>query len=64
MGFLKVKELFKGINIFKGINMAEKDWTFKQLAAEFMAMVLFVWIGTGAAVSSNVWAEGGGADPG
>ena len=44
--------------------MAEKDWTIKQLAAEFMAMILFVWIGTGAAVSSNVWTEGGGADPG
>lgn len=44
--------------------MAEKDWTFKQLAAEFMAMILFVWIGTGAAVSTNFWAEGGGADPG
>lgn len=44
--------------------MADKGWTFKQLAAEFVAMVLFVWIGTGSAVSSNVWAEGGGADPG
>ena len=44
--------------------MAEKDWTIKQLAAEFMAMILFVWIGTGAAVSTNFWAEGGGAEPG
>lgn len=44
--------------------MADKDWTFRQLAAEFMAMVLFVWIGTGSAVSSNMWVEGGGADAG
>eukprot|EP00531_Pseudo-nitzschia_arenysensis_P004849 CAMPEP_0116129098 /NCGR_PEP_ID=MMETSP0329-20121206/7749_1 /TAXON_ID=697910 /ORGANISM="Pseudo-nitzschia arenysensis, Strain B593" /LENGTH=283 /DNA_ID=CAMNT_0003623355 /DNA_START=19 /DNA_END=870 /DNA_ORIENTATION=+ len=44
--------------------MADKDWTFKQLAAEFMAMILFVWIGTGSAVSSNMWVEGGGADAG
>jgi MIP family channel proteins len=43
--------------------MADKDWTFKQLAAEFMAMILFVWIGTGAAVSSNFFTEGGGVDP-
>jgi MIP family channel proteins len=28
------------------------DWTPKQLAAEFMAMVLFVWVGTGSAVAS------------
>lgn len=40
------------------------DWTTRQLAAEFMATTLFVWIGTGAAVSSNFWTEGGGADPG
>jgi len=42
--------------------MAGKSWTYRQLAAEFMATTLFVWIGTGAAVSSNVWTEGGGAD--
>jgi len=38
--------------------MAEKDWTFRQLAAEFMAMILFVWCGTGAAVSSGMWTDG------
>jgi MIP family channel proteins len=31
------------------------DWTFRQLAAEFVAMILFVWIGTGSAVSSGMW---------
>lgn len=44
--------------------MAGKDWTNRQLAAEFMATTLFVWIGTGAAVSSNFWTEGGGEAPG
>jgi MIP family channel proteins len=39
--------------------MAVKDWTFRQLAAEFMAMILFVWIGTGSAVSSGMWTPGG-----
>lgn len=32
-----------------------KDWTYRQLAAEFVAMTLFVWIGTGSAVASNRW---------
>ena len=41
--------------------MAEKDWTFRQLAAEFVAMILFVWIGTGSAVSSGMWT--GSDDP-
>jgi len=40
------------------------DWTIRQLAAEFMAMILFVWIGTGAAVSSNFFTPGDGVDPG
>jgi len=39
------------------------DWTFRQLAAEFMAMTLFVWIGTGAAVSASFWSVDG-ADAG
>ena len=43
--------------------MADKGWTYRQLSAEFMATTLFVWIGTGAAVSSNFWTEGGGNDP-
>lgn len=34
------------------------DWTFRQLAAEFVAMILFVWIGTGSAVSSGMWTTG------
>lgn len=38
--------------------MAVKDWTFRQLAAEFMAMILFVWIGCGSAVSSGMWTPG------
>lgn len=37
------------------------DWTMRQLAAEFFAMVLFVWIGTGSAVSSGMWTDG--SDP-
>jgi len=32
-----------------------KDWTYRQLAAEFVATALFVWAGCGAAVSSNRW---------
>jgi len=39
------------------------DWTYRQLAAEFVAMVLFVWSGTGAAVSSNRWINEGENDP-
>jgi glycerol uptake facilitator-like aquaporin len=35
----------------------------KALVAEFVAMVLFVWIGTGSAVSSNFFAEGDGVEP-
>jgi len=35
-----------------------QDWTFKQLAAEFVAMILFVWIGTGSALSSVMWTDG------
>lgn len=31
------------------------DWTCRQLAAEFMALALFVWIGTGAAVAASFW---------
>jgi len=38
--------------------MAPQDWTTRQLAAEFFAMVLFVWIGTGSAVSSGMWTDG------
>jgi len=34
----------------------EKDWTFRQLAAEFIATGMFVWGGCGAAISSNRWA--------
>lgn len=35
-----------------------RDWNYRQLAAEFIATLLFVWGGTGAAVSSNRWTEG------
>eukprot|EP00536_Pseudo-nitzschia_multiseries_P001838 jgi/Psemu1/182141/e_gw1.24.128.1 len=38
------------------------DWTTRQLAAEFMATTLFVWSGTGAAVSSFKWVAGGTDD--
>jgi len=31
------------------------DWTFRQLAAEFIATMMFVWGGCGAAISSNRW---------
>lgn len=34
------------------------DSRIKAVLAEFMAMILFVWIGTGAAVSSGRWTEG------
>jgi len=37
------------------------DWTSKQLFAEFMAMILFVWVGTGSAVASAEW-DGGSSD--
>jgi len=39
------------------------DWTYRMLAAEFLATALFVWIGTGAAVSSNLWTLDGVSDP-
>jgi MIP family channel proteins len=41
-----------------------QDWTFKQLAAEFLATLLFVWIGTGSAISSNMWTDGDSGDTG
>jgi len=42
-----------------------KDWTYRQLAAEFIATLLFVWAGCGAAISSNRWTEGASLfDPG
>ena len=31
------------------------DWTFRQLVAEFIATMMFVWGGCGAAISSNRW---------
>jgi len=34
-----------------------KDWTYRQLAAEFIATALFVWMGCGVAISSNRWTE-------
>lgn len=37
-----------------------KDWTPRQLAAEFVATMLFVWVGCGAAVASNRWTESEG----
>ena len=40
-----------------------RDWTGRQLAAEFMATSLFVWAGTGAAVASDSWTEEGALDP-
>jgi len=33
------------------------DWTFRQLAAEFIATMMFVWCGCGAAISSNRWED-------
>jgi len=42
------------------LSFATDDWTMKQLMAEFIAMMLFVWIGTGSAVSSSAWTIGSG----
>ena len=33
------------------------DWTFRQLVAEFIATMMFVWSGCGAAIASNRWDE-------
>ena len=41
----------------------KRDWTIRQLAAEFIAMVIFVWAATGAAVASKRWTEAGKDDP-